>query len=226
MDWALAIERNRGALLRILSVLFAFIGLKEEATSVSPLSRMMRNSVLRLLRPAEAATRRLIVIEAEGIEVELGPTRQGGTGGAKRSRAGSSRGAVFPLFDPRRRSGPPKQKRRKGPEPQIRFLDGFDPAYEPYEPTAPASPDDLLDSTRLCQRLLALKAALEDLPKQARRLARVQLRRAENEKLRRITPLRGGRPPGHREKPTHEVDEILADCEILARHALKPPDTS
>ena len=33
------------------------------------------------------------------------------------------------------------------------------------------------------------------------------------------TSLRTGPPPGLRRKPTHEVDEILAECHWLARHA-------
>ena len=39
------------------------------------------------------------------------------------------------------------------------------------------------------------------------------------------SPLRPGRPPGHRRKPDHEVDEVLTECHGLAWEALKP-DTS
>ncbi len=39
------------------------------------------------------------------------------------------------------------------------------------------------------------------------------------------SPLRPGRPPGHRRKPSHLVDEVLTECHGLAWDALKP-DTS
>jgi hypothetical protein len=78
---------------------------------------------------------------------------------------------------------------------------------------------------RLSRRLQALKLALEDLPRQARRLARWRVRRetAKNPKFK--SPLRPGPPPGHRRKKVHEVDEVLAECHWLARDAMKP-DTS
>jgi hypothetical protein len=78
---------------------------------------------------------------------------------------------------------------------------------------------------RLTRRLQALKLALDDLPRQARRLARWRVRR-ENAKAPKFTsPLRPGRPPGYRRKPVHEVDEVLAECHGLACYAMEP-DTS
>jgi len=59
MDWALAIERNRQPLLRIVAALFAMIGLTETG-AVERLSRPVYRAVLGVLRPAEAAVRRLI----------------------------------------------------------------------------------------------------------------------------------------------------------------------
>ncbi|MEQ1525053.1 MAG: hypothetical protein ABL936_27670, partial [Aestuariivirga sp.] len=57
------------------------------------------------------------------------------------------------------------------------------------------------------------------------RLARWRLRR-ENAKTPKFkSPLRPGRPPGHRKNPMHEVDEVLANCHWLAWEAMKP-DTS
>ena len=71
----------------------------------------------------------------------------------------------------------------------------------------------------------ALKSALDDLPRQAKRLARWRLRREAMPSPKFRSPLRPGRPPGHRKKPVHEVDEILAECHGLACWAMEP-DTS
>ena len=69
MDWALAIERNREPLLRIVATLFAMIGLAEGA-AVERLSRPLYRAVLGVLRPAEAAVRRLIIVAAQGMVVK------------------------------------------------------------------------------------------------------------------------------------------------------------
>jgi hypothetical protein len=80
-------------------------------------------------------------------------------------------------------------------------------------------------STRLGRRLEALKLALADLPRQARRLVRLQARREKVPSLCLKSPLRPGRPPGYRRKPNHDVDHVLAECHALARDAERP-DTS
>ena len=46
------------------------------------------------------------------------------------------------------------------------------------------------------------------------------------ERPRRISPLRPGRPPGSRRRPTHEVHEVLADLHHFAFYALEPRDNS
>ena len=89
----------------------------------------------------------------------------------------------------------------------------------------PPPPDGLVNVARLTRRLQALKFALDDLPRQARRLARLRLRREKVPSLKFKPPMRAGRPPGHRKKPVHEIDEILIECHGLAIYALKP-DTS
>jgi hypothetical protein len=33
--------------------------------------------------------------------------------------------------------------------------------------------------------------------------------------------MRPGRPPGHRQKPSHEVDEVLKECHWLAWEAMR-----
>jgi hypothetical protein len=89
----------------------------------------------------------------------------------------------------------------------------------------PSPPDGLVGAVRLTRRLQALKLALDDLPRQARRLARLRAKRENMPSLKFKSPLRPGRPPGSRRKPVHLVDEILAECHWLAWDALKP-DTS
>jgi hypothetical protein len=91
------------------------------------------------------------------------------------------------------------------------------------EPGPP--PDGLVNAKRLSRRLQALRLALDDLPRQARRLARWRLRREKAKTPKFRSPLRPGRPPGYRRKPIHEVDEVLIECHGLAWDAMKP-DTS
>ena len=73
VDWQLVIGRNREALLRIVALLFDLVGLDEDTPAVATLPRVTRNRVLRLLRPAESALRRLIVIAAREVKVVLPP---------------------------------------------------------------------------------------------------------------------------------------------------------
>ena len=91
---------------------------------------------------------------------------------------------------------------------------------------APAPPPDgLVNAERLSRRLQALKLALDDLPRQARRMARWRVRRENMKSPKFKSPLRPGPPPGRRKRQIHPIDEILADCHWLAWEAMKP-DTS
>ena len=74
MDWDLAIKRNSEALKEIIAGLFAMLELAGLAT-VARLPRSVHSAVLRVLRPAESAVRRLIVIAARGLVVKLAPSR-------------------------------------------------------------------------------------------------------------------------------------------------------
>ena len=81
MDWNAAIEKNREALKRVLAMLVAMAGLgphpevRAEGEPRRTLPRHLYRAVLRLLRPAEAATRRLVIVAARGIVVALPPVR-------------------------------------------------------------------------------------------------------------------------------------------------------
>src|SRR5688500_11388291 len=90
MDWNAAIEKNREALKRILAALVAMAELggqftffprkgalpqgpalaeKSKLSPASTLPRHLHTTVLRLLRPAESATRRLIIVASRGVVV-------------------------------------------------------------------------------------------------------------------------------------------------------------
>jgi hypothetical protein len=250
MDWDFSIERNREPLLRHVLGLFALIGLVEGGM-VERLSRPLYRKALRILRSAESAVRRLIVVMARGIVVESRPKRPR-PAGLIRSRKGTFQGKnqskgqekkpqppSFQLCDPQKRSdaGKVRRRRRRTPKvgPRIRFLD-YDPRIPesiwPRAPAPTAAPqhvekvrDNTVNAKRLCRRIFAILGALEDLPRQARRLAAWLAKPAEERHPRCERALRFGRPPGWRSKSTHEVDDILKECNWLVR-SLPAPDTS
>ncbi len=229
MDWARAIERNSEALKGIVAALFAMLGLSGTDT-VARIPQPLHSAVLRVLRPAESAMRRLIIIAARGLVVKLAPSRPLPSGTII-GKSGNSRPS-FQLFDPRKNFPELRQRRIKYAKspPRIHFfgddsrVDALWPARPPV--AAPVSPPDgLVNAERLTRRLQALKLALDDLPRQARRLARWRVRREAAKAPKFRSPLRPGHPPGYRRKAIHEVDEVLVECHGLACNAMKP-DTS
>ena len=221
MDWARAIERNSEALKAIVAALFVMLG----SAAVARLPRPLHRAVLSVLRPAESAARRLIVIAARGLKAKPAASRPMPQGPIRR---GGRHRLAFQLFDRRKRFAPLDLKSGPRAQPRIHIF-GSDPTVSALwsPPPAPAEPPDdgHVDASRLSLRLQALKLALDDLPRQARRLARLRAKREKAPELRFKSPLRPGRPPGHRRKPVHEVDHVLAECHGLARDAMAP-DTS
>lgn len=243
MDWIAAVERNHEALKRILASLVAMAGLPGAAALTSPLwggrreawggacnftttparrsdcrptlPRHLHRAVLRLLRPAEAAVRRLVIVAARDVVLPaLAPPRPRkpkpkpailrngiGTGivlpshlphpemrgGAEPRRTIPARTLSLPLVDPlpRRRRG----RRAARGTPRISFP-GFS-APSAVAIRRPPSPDDLIDAGRLGHRLQALAYALDDLPKHALRFARWRARRDAA----RSSPVHGGGGP-------------------------------
>jgi hypothetical protein len=182
--------------------------------------------VLRVLRPAESAMRRLIVIAARGLVVKVAPSRPMPKG--QIIRKGGAPRSSFQLFDTRKDFPELRQHRvkytRNPPRIHVFPYDSLRPVPRPVvEPPPP--PDGLVTAARLTRRLQALKLALEDLPRQARRLARWRMRREAAKAPKFKSPLRPGPPPGHRKRQIHPIDEILADCHWLAWDAMRP-DTS
>ena len=215
MDWALAIERNRTALIKIVTDLFATVGERRV------LPRPVLLLVLSILRPAEASARRLLAILARDIVVTGPPVTvpsYGSLGTAKGQRVPS-----FKLFDPRRRVG--LSHRRSGQNgPRISAFDLRSPILAANERPALSSDVTGADMTgdAAINRLKALRGALENLPYHARRLAKRLSRQSPPPK--RV--MRPGRAPGYRRGGKNPIDEILSDCQALALYALHVPDTS
>jgi len=227
------------------------VGGASEVEPAPTLPRHLHRAILRLLRPAESAVRRLVIVAARGLVVELPPLRprgakprptilRNGTGTGIIMPPGSlpparRRTLALPLLDPLRS---PLSKGRNQPQasiPRISFPGSIYPS--PIVPRRPPARDDRLDATRLALRLAAVGAALDDLPRHARRFATVRARRqnardaagAQNKQpARRIWPLRPGRPPGQRAPAlrTHEIHEILHDLHGLTFDVLERRDTS
>jgi hypothetical protein len=253
MDWNFSIERNRGMLLGAVVGLFAMIGLAE-GSMVDRLSRPIHRRALRILRSAESAVRRLIIVMARDIKVEPRPKRpapsrpvNANKGKSKVQGQGQGQGNTsrrppsFNLFDRDRRSDfgkPGRQRRPKGRkdvEPRIRvlgydpripeFLRGPDPTPAPVVESKVAVKDGTVSAKRLCRRLFAIVRALQNMEREAERYARWWATPIEERRPRRERALRFGWPPGWRIKSTHEVDDILKECHWLVR-SLPEPDTS
>jgi len=261
MDWTLAIERNLAALRRIAATLFAMAAGADAAPGAIPapatLPRHLHAAMLAILRPAESALRRLIVIAARNVVVTLPPAERAHLAQAalpaQISRTGiflngrpvhpddlarlhpphgmaaivapggdaQARSPCFSLFDPLKRFGPVRQ----GPSrttPRILFNLDAPPALPERRIV---SPDDPVGAALLRRRLAALQHALDDLPGQAQRLARWRARRSIRARG-RLSPLRPGSPPGHRQRSSHPVDDVLHRCHGLAIDIAMRRDTS
>jgi len=229
MHWDLAIKRNSEALKGIIETLFAMLGLVG-AETVSRIPKPLHSAVLLVLRPAESALRRLIIIAARGLVVKVAPSRPMPKGTIIR-KGGGSRLPSFQLYDTRKYFPELCQRRVKYAKypPRIHFfgpgskVDDLWPSRPPK--AAPPPSDGLVNGEPLSRRLQVLKLALDDLPGQARRMARWRLRREAMKSPKFKSPLRPGPPPGRRKRQVHPIDEILAECHALAWEAMKP-DTS
>src|SRR3990170_7855690 len=70
MDWDRAIALNHSALTRIVAALLALVRLTAGG-ALDRLPRPVYRAALKVLRPAESALRRLIILAARGVEVKL-----------------------------------------------------------------------------------------------------------------------------------------------------------
>ena len=225
MDIPQAIDFNKAALARIIAGLFALLGLTGDA-ALARIPVKLHRAVARVLRPAESAVRRLIVVLARITRVKAPPARA-------RSmptdivRAGQEKPRLtFQLFDPRPPVFRPRPKPKTArPEPRISFFgDGEVRTISWGRATTPKrdKADGQENSANLLRRLEALKAALDDLPRQAKRLVRALARRQKVPRLKLQGPLRPGRAPGYRKRPVEDIDRVLHECDWLARQILAP----
>ena len=260
MDWHFAIERNRAALKRVLTMLVAMAGFGDIhpplACRPSPpqggrpadisLPRHLHRAVLRLLRPAEAAARRLVIIAARDAVLPSSPPRGEMPNKCEAVRRTASKpkprrryplSIALPLTDPPRRPGRPPVSRNM---PRISVPGWNTPAPLPRPP----APDDAIDARRLARRLAALARALDDLPREARRFTRWQASRnafrtqdrnhpkdaQARHRTRRTWPLRLDHPPGQvsprNRRSAQDVHRILGDLNSLALWVLETADTS
>ncbi|HUQ35413.1 MAG TPA: hypothetical protein VM144_03455, partial [Aestuariivirga sp.] len=146
MDWDLAIKRNSEALKGIIEALFVMLG---EAT-VSRLPRPVYYAVLRILRPAESAVRRLIIIAARGLAVKVTPSRPMPKGTII-GKGGTLR-LSFQLYDTRKDFPELRQHRVKYAKhpPRIHVFP-YDTLVPILRPAAvpPPPPDGLVNAGRL-----------------------------------------------------------------------------
>ncbi len=167
MHWPLAISRNLDALRAVVAAIGALLAGHDQL-----IARRLRNAAFAMLRPAEAAARRLIVIAARGLVLAASATLSFAWAGQARAAA-DARIPAFRLFDPKGRF-PRLVRVAPAGIPRIRTFWGAPALAAPPPPPAPRSHDPAaaVGSARLRLRLAALEAALADLPRQARRLAR------------------------------------------------------
>ncbi len=203
------VEANRGWLLRLLAGVFVMLGTGETVRR-----RVWREALARVV-PMESALRRLIAVMARDLEDVLPPEREHVKRAATGKAGRTAHAPVFRLTDLPRLPDPAPRPLPCRREPRILSLDDWTPETGRPKP----SDDDLLDGAALRRRLAAMKAALGDLPAQAKRLARWTARGARMRQAgtwRRLYTIRSGRPPGYRAQGKREVDEVLANCHDLA----------
>ena len=224
-DWPHIIATNRDALKRVLAQLVATLA-AYGGLDAARLPRLVHTAITQVLRPAESALRRLIVIAAKDLPPEPAAQRpfpQNRVFATSRS----IRSASFQLFDTRKRfTLSPKTYTTLVPK--IWWVDPRPPLSPlfplPQRPPEPP-PDTRINALQLCLSLKAMASALDDIQRQAKRLVRLQARRARRVPSIALSPLRIGKPPGYSKGTEREIDLILAQCHNLARTVTRP-DTS
>ncbi len=228
MDYALAIRRNRDQLRQIILALFALARMRVGG-SLFTLPRSTFTAIMLVLRPAESAVRRLIVIAAHGLVLKQKPPRDFVILGPRPEDpvasmpGGIIRPRAFKLFDPLKTFDP---ESICDAEPVWESGFGLQAGHGCISTLA--TEEKPLNATHLGQRLNALIRALDNLPHQARRLARWQMKRdtaLKAHRQTRLSPMRPGLPPGWRQRKIHEIDTLLRECHGLANDLINTPDT-
>lgn len=220
------INHHSTALLRIVAGLMAWAGIVDG----KPVERMAwgtYRAILRILRPAESAARRLIAIAAEDLPIKLrtkspaskaAKNRMPSPASANQAKGqadGKERRYMFSLFDPRRQEE--AQPKKRGPIPRIWTIEAFVAQKRHQVPRDGPSADGTVGTERVCRRLFAVRQALNNIPDYAKRYAALRNIPVEDRPPHRINMLRPGPAPWLPKKLTHEVHKILSECHILAR---------
>jgi hypothetical protein len=232
MNWQQQIEIQSQNLIDIIATLFAMLA----GGAVSQVkSEAKRIDVLRILRPAEAAVRRLIVLaERQLVETSHAP-RPMPPGVVQRLRA--SRGTydsrpLFQLSDPVVPMVETVHEHQAVSKLRISTIAPMDPTvtaifarHSALKPTAHTRAAETTPA--LVRRLEAIQLALENLPRQAKRLRRWKARREKLSATRLVytQPLRPGPAPYLPKTPFRDIDYVLERCHLLARDCLRA-DTS
>ena len=197
----------------------------------------VRSVLARVLKPAEAALRRLIFLFIKVNELEhverpcSGPLPDF----AGFNRNSTSR-PLFNLIDPRpaiisamskvpipviRDWEPPEDDEDEDDDDENSDHDVPPRIWHFGDPDPQEEPEDLPDPTRLLNRLEALDHAIRTLPRQARRMLKeIEKRKSAKPGLGAVPPIRIGEPPGYRKRSTHDVDDILRECATLVQEPI------
>ncbi len=224
MDWLLVIDRNRTALLTVIVALMGSLGLVSGGR-LTTLPFFLYRRALRILRPAESALRRLIMIVAHEMALrgfKLRPAQRDGLAEflvfSRPNPRGEPALPSFNLIDPLKVFG------REAPD-----MDGFYAGENLDAQSSEGFDKTPMPAASLALRILALKHALENLPRHAKRLARWYEQRdlayAQN-LAHRYSPMRPGPAPASQRRKDHEVDEVLLECHLLAIYAGERHDSS
>ena len=214
MDWARAIAINKQALTRIVAALVALLAAQG---GVKRLPLPVYQMIARVLHPAESALRRLIVVAARKLVAPLSQVRPMPPGLVIARKAIGP--LAFQLFDTRQHFGDREDDAAAIGGPRIRFVGDPDPRSQFLAKFAKPATNEFSSETetlRLRRRLEAVKRALDNLSREARRMARWRARRRAMTHPTFITPLRPGPPPGQRKHAKHEINHVLRECHGLA----------
>jgi hypothetical protein len=175
MDWDMVIERNSERLFTVVAALVSMVRVHGGGVAAF-LPRHVYSAALILLRPADSAVRRLIIIAARGLVLKLTLGSGRGFPAALKEKLrflekDADRVPAFCLIDPLTRFAPEDFEWGKVQEhalPRISVPGFIDPVFaDRFIPMR----DDPIDCAALVRRIAALKEALDNLPRQARRLA-------------------------------------------------------
>ncbi len=244
IDWKGVIERQSRDLFFVMTEMFFMAGLNK-GVPLTVLTRRVYRRMLILLRPAEAALRRLIIIAARGIVLKVrpsGPFPKGLAAKLKRMErasdaASDTAGAHSGVQSDRAAQAFRPARRTQALPGQAHLVSAHQRAglvhavFSARTRSAHLRGSDQRRAAHPAHH--SVRHALATLPKQARRYVRwrgkmlLEIRKLTARKRgSRISTIRPGYPLGHRKKQIHEVDRVLSDCCYFLDEARKKPDTS